>query len=195
MREMLRLLNIIEKNYPEIHQHGERVSKVLSLFLEYAGINRKIIEQASLAAKVHDVGKAMIPIDILKKEEEGIPLSQEEKECLKKHPKLGLEVINKYYDKAYNTEIIISGVLSHHERYDGKGYPNGIKKYANYQTTYLIAMISQIDNLVKKKGVTIDDAIDEIDRDYGNIDPYWITMFRGFMKNRSNRKKVEKILG
>lgn len=192
---MLRLLNIIEKNYPEIHQHGERVSKVLNLFLEYAGISRKIIEQASLAAKVHDVGKAMIPIDILRKEEEGIPLSQEEKRIWKEHPRLGLEVINKYYDKVYNTEIIVSGVLSHHERYDGSGHPNGIKKYANYQTTYVIAMISQIDNLVKKKGVTIDDAIDEIDRDYGNIDPYWISMFKKFLRNKSNRRKVEKILG
>ena len=192
---MLKLLNIIEKNYPWIHQHGERVSKVLSLFLEYAGINPKIVQEAALAAKICDVGKTLLPMEILKKEKEWIPLSQEEKECLKKHPKLGLEVINKYYDKAYNTETIVSGVLSHHERYDGKGYPIGIKKYANYQTTYLISMISQIDNLVKKKGVTIDDAIDEIDRDHGNIDPYWITMFRGFMKNRSNRKKVEKILG
>lgn len=192
---MLRLLNIIEKNYPEIYQHGERVSKVLSLFLEYAGINQKIIEQASLAAKVHDVGKAMIPIDILKKEEEGIPFSKEEERIWKKHPRLGLEVINKYYDKVYNTEIIISGVLSHHERYDGSGHPNGIKKYANYQTTYVISMISQIDNLVKKKCVTIDDAIDKIDRDHGNIDPYWISMFKKFLRNKSNRRKVEKILG
>lgn len=192
---MLRLLNIIEKNYPEIYQHGERVSKVLSLFLEYAGINRKIIEQAALAAKICDVGKTLLPVDILKKEKEGIPLSQEEKECLKKHPKLGLEVINKYYDKVYNTEIIVSGVLSHHERYDGSGHPNGIKKYANYQTTYVISMISQIDNLVKKKGVTIDDAIDRIDMDYGNIDPYWISMFKKFLRNKSNRRKVEKILG
>ena len=192
---MLRLLNIIEKNYPEIYQHGERVSKVLSLFLEYAGINGKIIEQASLAAKVHDVGKAMIPIDILKKEEEGIPFSKEEERIWKKHPRLGLEVINKYYDKVYNTEIIISGVLSHHERYDGSGHPNGIKKYANYQTTYVISMISQIDNLVKKKCVTIDDAIDKIDRDHGNIDPYWISMFKKFLRNKSNRRKVEKILG
>lgn len=188
-------MNIIEKNYPEIYQHGERVSKVLSLFLEYAGINRKIIEQASLAAKVHDVGKAMIPIDILKKEEEGIPFSKEEERIWKKHPRLGLEVINKYYDKVYNTEIIISGVLSHHERYDGSGHPNGIKKYANYQTTYVISMISQIDNLVKKKCVTIDDAIDKIDRDHGNIDPYWISMFKKFLRNKSNRRKVEKILG
>ena len=70
---MLRLLNIIEKNYPEIYQHGERVSKVLSLFLEYAGINRKIIEQAALAAKICDVGKTLLPVDILKKEKEGIP--------------------------------------------------------------------------------------------------------------------------
>ena len=192
---MLRLLNIIEKNYPEIYQHGERVSKVLSLFLEYAGINRKIIEQASLAAKVHDVGKAMIPIDILKKEEEGIPFSKEEERIWKKHPRLGLEVINKYYDKVYNREIIVSGVLSHHERYNGSGHPNGIKKYANYQTTYVISMISQIDNLVKKKCVTIDDAIDKIDRDHGNIDPYWISMFKKFLRNKSNRRKVEKILG
>ena len=137
----------------------------------------------------------MIPIDILKKEEEGIPFSKEEERIWKKHPRLGLEVINKYYDKVYNTEIIISGVLSHHERYDGSGHPNGIKKYANYQTTYVISMISQIDNLVKKKCVTIDDAIDKIDRDHGNIDPYWISMFKKFLRNKSNRRKVEKILG
>ena len=105
---MLRLLNIIEKNYPEIYQHGERVSKVLSLFLEYAGINHELIEQASIAAKVHDVGKAMIPIDILKKEEEGIPFSKEEERIWKKHPRLGLEVINKYYDKVYNREYRVT---------------------------------------------------------------------------------------
>lgn len=120
---MLRLLNIIEKNYPEIYQHGERVSKVLSLFLEYAGINHELIEQASIAARICDVGKTLLPVDILKKEKEGIPLSQEEKECLKKHPKLGVEFINRYYKKIYDTETIISGILSHHERYDGKGYP------------------------------------------------------------------------
>lgn len=192
---MLRLLNIIEKNYPEIYQHGERVSKVLSLFLEYAGINRKTIEQASLAAKICDVGKTLLPVEILKKEKEGIPFDEEEKRIWKGHPRLGLEVINKYYNKVYNTEIIVSGVLSHHERYDGRGYPNGIKKYANYQTTYVISLIGQIDNLVKKKGVTIDDAIDKIDRDYGNIDPYWVDTFKRFMKNKAYRKKVEKILG
>ena len=59
----------------------------------------------------------------------------------------------------------------------------------------MFSMISQIDNLVKKKGVTIDDAIDRIDRDYGNIDPYWVDTFKKFMKNKANRKKVEKILG
>ena len=113
----------------------------------------------------------------------------------KHYYQLGVEFINRYYKKIYDTETIISGILSHHERYDGKGYPIGIKKYANYQTTYVIAMISQIDNLVKRKGVTIDDAIDEIDRDHGNVDPYWVTMFREFLRNESNRKKVEKILG
>jgi len=195
MIEMIRLLNIIEKNYPWIHQHGERVSKVLSLFLEYAGINRKTMEEASLAAKVHDVGKAMIPINILKKEKEGIPFSEEEERIWKRHSELGLKVINKYYKKIYDTEIIVSAISSHHERYDGMGYPNGIKKYANYQTTYIISLISQIDNLVKKEGLSIDDAINKIDRDYGNVDPYWISMFEKFMKNKLNRKKVEEILG
>ena len=45
------------------------------------------------------------------------------------------------------------------------------------------------------KCVTIDDAIDKIDRDHGNIDPYWISMFKKFLRNKSNRRKVEKILG
>ena len=191
---MLKLLSLIYKNSPEIYYHGERVGKVVQLFLEYAGIKKEIIEKAALAAKIHDIGKAMIPIHILKKEKQGIQFSEEEEKVWKKHPEYGLKVLNKYYNNIYDDEIIISSILSHHERYDGEGFPNKIKKYTNYQTTYVISMIDQIDNLVRKKKNTIEEAIKKIDENYGNVDPYWISMFKRFIKDKENLTKVEKIL-
>lgn len=191
---MLKLLSSIHKNSPDIYYHGERVGKVAQLFLEYAGIKKEIIEKAVLAAKIHDIGKAMIPIHILKKEKEGIQLSEEEEKIWKKHSEYGVIVLNKYYKNIYDDEIIISAILSHHERYDGEGFPNKIKKYTNYQTTYVISMIDQIDNLVRKKKNTIEEAIQKIDENYGNVDPYWISMFKRFIKDKDNRTKVEKIL-
>lgn len=191
---MIKLLSLIHRNSPEIYYHGDRVAKVVGIFLGYAGIKKEIIEKAVLAAKIHDIGKAMIPIHILKKEKEGIQLFEEEEKIWKKHPEYGVMVLNKYYKNIYDDEIIISSILSHHERYDGEGFPNKIKKYTNYQTTYVISMIDQIDNLVRKKKNTIEEAIKKIDENYGNVDPYWISMFKRFIKDKENLTKVEKIL-
>lgn len=191
---MLKLLSLIYKNSPEIYYHGERVGKVVQLFLEYAGIKKEIIEKAALAAKIHDIGKAMIPIHILKKEKEGIKLFQEEEKIWKKHPEYGVMVLNKYYKNIYDNEIIVSAILSHHERYDGNGYPKRIKGNENYQTTYVISLINQIDNLIRKHKLSIKQAINKIDEDYGNIDPYWIDMFKEYLKDKENRTKVEEII-
>lgn len=160
----------------------------------YAGIKKEIIEKAVLAAKIHDIGKAMIPIHILKKEKEGIQLFEEEEKIWKKHPEYGVMVLNKYYKNIYDDEIIISSILSHHERYDGNGYPKRIKGNENYQTTYVISLINQIDNLIRKHKLSIKQAINKIDEDYGNIDPYWIDMFKEYLKNKENRTKVEEII-
>lgn len=191
---MIKLLSLIQRNSPEIYYHGDRVAKVVGIFLGYAGIKKEIIEKAVLAAKIHDIGKAMIPIHILKKEKEGIQLFEEEEKIWKKHPEYGVMVLNKYYKNIYDDEIIISSILSHHERYDGNGYPKRIKGNENYQTTYVISLINQIDNLIRKHKLSIKQAINKIDEDYGNIDPYWIDMFKEYLKNKENRTKVEEII-
>ena len=96
---MIKLLSLIHKNSPEIYYHGDRVAKLVELFLEYAGIKREIIEKAVLATKIHDIGKIMIPIHILKKEKEGIKFSEEEEKVWQKHPEYGVKILNKYYKK------------------------------------------------------------------------------------------------
>ena len=191
---MLKLLSLIHKNSPEIYYHGDRVSKVVEIFLGYAGIKREIIEKAVLAAKIHDIGKVMIPTHLLKKEKEVIQFSEEEEKVWKKHPEYGLKVLNKYYNNIYDDEIIISSIISHHERYDGNGYPKRIKGNENYHTTYVISLINQIDNLVRKHKLSIKEAINKIDADYGNVDPYWIDMFKEYLKDKENITKVETIL-
>ncbi|GAH22122.1 unnamed protein product, partial [marine sediment metagenome] len=72
------------------------------------------------ASLLHDIGKVGIPDSILSKQG---PLTDEEWEPVKVHPKLGVEILR------HITDLVncLPAILHHHERYDGKGYPSGLK--------------------------------------------------------------------
>ena len=77
------------------------------------------VEQIKLAGMFHDIGKIGIKDNILNKNGR---LTQEEYSEIKKHPEIAVDIIGELIDKE-----ILDIVLYHHERYDGKGYPAGLK--------------------------------------------------------------------
>jgi HD-GYP domain-containing protein (c-di-GMP phosphodiesterase class II) len=83
-------------------------------------ISEKQIHYAYLAGLLHDIGKIGISESVLRKNGR---LSEEEYKSIQSHPRIGASILS----GILQMEEIVPGVLSHHERMDGKGYPNGLR--------------------------------------------------------------------
>ncbi|WP_286155087.1 HD domain-containing phosphohydrolase [Bacillus sp. FJAT-27264] len=114
-------MNFLRDKHPETHRHSIRVAMMAE---ELAGSMKLIEKEKNILIRgcfLHDIGKSLIPVEILDQKE---PLTEEQWNILKMHPLLGAEL-------AKDFPGIDSGVTNviryHHERWDGKGYPYGLK--------------------------------------------------------------------
>jgi HD-GYP domain-containing protein (c-di-GMP phosphodiesterase class II) len=97
--------------------HSERVALVSRHIAQQSGLTDKDVEQVYMAGLLHDVGKIGVPESVLQKPGR---LTPEEFEQIKRHPAIGAKILQ----DVKQIQGIIPGVLHHHERYDGKGYPD-----------------------------------------------------------------------
>ena len=118
MRAMERMADEVDRRDPYTFQHSQRVSVYAHAIARKLGLTAAEIELVELAAKVHDVGKIRIPDSILLKPDK---LTAEERRVMETHPRLGFDILKQFSEYAKLLDL----VLSHHERYDGRGYPNG----------------------------------------------------------------------
>ncbi len=102
------------------YNHSNRVAKLSSLLAVEMGLDEKTIKKIEHAASIHDIGKIGIDENILKKNGR---LTPEEYEEMKKHPVIGVRIVQ----SVPFLEEAAPVILYHHERYDGKGYPEGVK--------------------------------------------------------------------
>jgi putative nucleotidyltransferase with HDIG domain len=99
--------------------HSERVALVSRHLAQQMGLSEKDVEQIYMAGLLHDVGKIGVPEAVLQKTGK---LTPEEFEQMKRHPQIGARILQ----DIKQVREIVPGVLHHHERYDGKGYPTGL---------------------------------------------------------------------
>ncbi|TCT15540.1 HD-GYP domain-containing protein (c-di-GMP phosphodiesterase class II) [Natranaerovirga pectinivora] len=114
------IINLIDlKNYDDYtYYHSVNVA-VISIVMGISyGLNKDRLIELGLGAVLHDIGKMFIDKQILNKK--GV-LTEYEFEELKKHPEIGYKYLKETFDIPIASYV---GVLQHHERYDGKGYPN-----------------------------------------------------------------------
>lgn len=97
--------------------HSERVAKLSKMLALAADLGENTAERIYLAGLVHDVGKIGVPESVLCKTGR---LTDEEYESIKTHPAIGADIIQ----DIRQMEDLIPGVLHHHERWDGRGYPH-----------------------------------------------------------------------
>ena len=116
LRVYLKLLKLKEK---ETYAHSIRVSKYSTKLAIKLGFNDEEVSVIWLAGLLHDLGKLLVPNDILLG---STKLTTEDTLIIKKHP---IDGVN--YLREFTSEKICLGALEHHERLDGKGYPYGIK--------------------------------------------------------------------
>jgi len=110
----------LEIRHREDPGHCERVVDLTTEFAIYYGLDNDAVKQIRNGAYLHDIGKMGIPEDILLKSS---ILDEEEKSLIKKHTLLGQEIVKDIDFLEGATEVVVS----HHERYDGTGYPLGLK--------------------------------------------------------------------
>ncbi len=104
-------------------------------------ISQKDLERVGAAYLLHDIGKSQFPSDILEKAE---PLSAAERKALRKHPEVGVTIL----DKAGHLDTVVQAVTAqHHERLDGSGYPRGLKKHQIHQFAHICSIANVFDRL------------------------------------------------
>ena len=118
IRAMERMADEVDRRDPYTYNHSQRVAIYAHAIARKLGLGASEIELVEVAAKVHDIGKIRIPDSVLLKPGK---LTPEERSVMEKHPRLGFDILRPFseYDQ------VLDLVLTHHERYDGRGYPNG----------------------------------------------------------------------
>ena len=118
-QSMNAFMGFIDAKDPSTNGHSLRVAQYVKKIAEKLGSSEEECERVYYIGLMHDCGKIGIPEAILKKPDK---LSVEEYEIMKTHTVLGEKILKDFS----SIEGIREGVRSHHERYDGKGYPDGL---------------------------------------------------------------------
>lgn len=160
------IVSALDAKDPYTAGHSQRVSDMslaLSGFLE---LGKDEIEKIHIAAHLHDIGKIGVPDAVLNKPEK---LSKEEWEFMKRHPQIGADILSKSRHLNELKEI----VLYHHERFDGKGYPKGLKGEEIPLGARIIAICDSIDAMASDRGYrkaySMEHCYGEIKRNLGVI--------------------------
>lgn len=113
------ITHTLQQKNPREESHSRRVGELSELIARELGFSEFEVKKVRTAGMMHDVGKIIIDESILNKPGK---LNHEEWEQVKKHPQMGFRILSASTD----TIDIARAALSHHERYDGKGYPQGL---------------------------------------------------------------------
>jgi diguanylate cyclase (GGDEF)-like protein/PAS domain S-box-containing protein/putative nucleotidyltransferase with HDIG domain len=169
------IMNTLHEKSKREEQHSKRVSDISYTLGKALGLKQRDLDALRMMGLLHDVGKIAIDDKILNKAGK---LTPEEYETMKRHPEIGYRILSSVNELSE----IASHVLAHHERWDGKGYPKGIKGDA---IPYLARVISVADaydamtsNRSYRQGLSTAEAIDELKRFSGiQFDPEIVTVF------------------
>jgi HD-GYP domain-containing protein (c-di-GMP phosphodiesterase class II) len=165
---------LFEKSNRESN-HSDRVSSICQATASIMKFDKGDVERMRIAGLVHDIGKIGIDDKILNK---AGSLSSDEWYEMKKHPEIGWRILsttNEFLELA-------QFVLNHHEKWDGSGYPNGLKGEAIQLEARIIAIADAYDAMTSdrsyRKRLSNEEAIKELTRCSGSqFDPNLVEVF------------------
>ncbi len=160
---------------PYTHGHSMRVTLYSLILAKELGLNDETLEEIETAGLLHDIGKVGIPQRILCKPGK---LTDEEYEIMKSHPEQGEKIVK----KIKQLSIISNWLKTHHERWDGLGYPSGLKGEEIPISARIIALADTYDAMTStrsyRKALEHSVAIEEINKCAGTqFDPSLADLF------------------
>lgn len=175
---------LYEKNSRE-EAHSNRVSELGAKIGQEMKLPASDINKIRTAGLLHDIGKILIPDDVLEKQER---LTNLEWETIKRHPEVGYQILNSSSETSELAEII----LQHHERHDGKGYPMGLEG-TQIETAAKIIMIADAFDAMTcerpyRRALSVEDSLKEIRENAGTqFDPKISRIFEDMMVRELNQ--------
>ena len=171
------------KSY-ETEVHTQRMIDAALKIGEKLGLSESELNRLQLLITLHDIGKINIPEETLTKEES---LTEEEWEVIKKHPEVGYRVALTTKEFAHTAEDI----LAHHERWDGKGYPRGLKEKEIPLLARITSIVDAFDVMLNgrpyKKAMPKEEIIAEFRKCAGTqFDPELIDVFLGVLDEQKS---------
>lgn len=163
------LIAVINSRDNYTYRHTERVVLYCILIAEKLGFDEHTRKTLIQAAYIHDIGKINIPKEVLIKSK---PLTDDEWKLLREHPQNAVDIIK----NVSLLEEVGPIILQHHERYDGAGYPQGLKGAEIHYLARLLAVIDSFDAMTSsrpyQKRLSYTKAIEEIKLNSGTqFDP------------------------
>lgn len=159
----------------EAHVHSERMRQLALEVAGVIGMTRYDMDDLAILCELHDIGKIAIPSDLLLKPG---PLSSDEWAVMRTHPKIGYDIARqiRYLDNVAN------GILTHHERWDGTGYPMGLQGRDIPAISRLLAITDAYDAMTNdrpyRSALGHDHAVAELARGQGTqFDPEMTAAF------------------
>ncbi|RKS71757.1 HD domain-containing protein [Actinomadura pelletieri DSM 43383] len=155
--------------------HSERVSRGSVMIAQEIGMRADRVEAIRYAGMLHDVGKLGVPTKVLQKNG---PMTEEEFAAIQLHPMRGLQIVREigFLDEA------LAGIMHHHEKMNGRGYPMGLAGDEIPEFARVIAVADAFDSMTSTRSYrparSVDEAVAELRRSMGDhFDPAMVEAF------------------
>lgn len=165
LNTLLGLSMIVEARDPYTGGHLWRVSQFSKLLAQQAGLSRRDIALCEVGGFLHDLGKVGVPDAILNKPDR---LTDGEYDVIKTHPAVGGKLLSNHP----LANLAYEAVVGHHERPDGKGYPNGLAGEVIPEVARIVSIADAFDAMTStrayRKGMPVDKALNIIGVELGS---------------------------
>jgi len=180
LSEVYDIATAVEAKDPYTYGHSKKVNIYAVALAEAIGLSPDEVSALSAAALLHDIGKVGIPDKVLNKKGK---LTKEDWETIKAHPKLGANIISNIPKLAPS----VNSILYHHERWDGSGYPEGLKGEEIPIEARILAVADSFEAMTSARpyrpALSLEEVITELRQGAGlQFDPKLVEVFIGIIE-------------
>jgi diguanylate cyclase (GGDEF)-like protein len=175
VRALQEIVHVMERRDPLMADHARKVQRYSAMIGKHLNLSEDLIKQIEMAALLHDIGMLALPDAVAL-----CPgrLNEQQLEIMQRHPMIGAQIL----DGAEFLEQVIPIIRFHHERFDGKGYPEGLSGLGIPPICRVVAVGDAFDAMTSRRafrdGMTTEQAICELRKGSGaQFDPEMVEAF------------------